>query len=110
MIDKESLQSIIQQIQSQTARLSWDTRTLQPNDIFVALKTKSNDGHHYLTQALQSKTQAAIVEKKNPKIPIKQILVHSTWNAIHQIAAAYRNHFTGNIIGITGSCGKTSAA
>ena len=43
--------------------ISIDSRTLQPNDIFVALKGPANDGHDYLMEAKEKGATALVIVK-----------------------------------------------
>jgi UDP-N-acetylmuramoyl-tripeptide--D-alanyl-D-alanine ligase len=87
---------------------SIDTRKLKSGEIFVAIKTDSNDGHNYLEKAKQNGASAAIVEKQIPEIKLPQLVVQNVVLALMDIARLYRLEFEGKVIGITGSCGKTS--
>lgn len=87
---------------------SFDTRELQKGNLFLALKSKQNDGHDYLKDALLKGASGAIVEKINASIPLPQLLVSNVDEAFQQTARIHRQRFSGIIVGITGSCGKTS--
>lgn len=87
---------------------SFDTRKLQVGDLFLALKTDSRDGHDYLDEAFKKGASGAIVEKANFDIPLPQLQVANTLEAFQRIATIHRRRFSGLIIGITGSCGKTT--
>jgi UDP-N-acetylmuramoyl-tripeptide--D-alanyl-D-alanine ligase len=85
-----------------------DTRHLKPGQVFVALKTAKRDGHDFLELALSAGTSAALVSKPNPSLIIPQLVVPDTLKAFQSIAAEHRKQFRGLVIGVTGSCGKTS--
>ena len=87
---------------------SIDTRTLEPGEIFVALKTDKRDGHQFLSKAESRGAGAAIVEELNSEVILPQLLVNDSLAALQTIAAQHRKRFTGPVVGITGSCGKTS--
>jgi UDP-N-acetylmuramoyl-tripeptide--D-alanyl-D-alanine ligase len=44
--------------------ISIDSRTLEPSDLFVALKGPDNDGHDYLKDAMEKGAAAFVIEKK----------------------------------------------
>lgn len=92
----------------QITGFSFDTRTLNPGDLFLALKGESRDGHEYLNLACQKGASAAIVEAFNPAIPLPQLKVDDSLKAFQQIARSHRQHFKGTVFGVTGSCGKTT--
>jgi len=85
-----------------------DTRLLQAGEVFIALKTEKRDGHDYLAQALEKGAAAAIVSDPQPEIGIPQIVVESPLKALQTLGAAWRKRWGGRVIGVTGSCGKTS--
>lgn len=87
---------------------SFDSRNLREGDVFLALKTDSRDGHDYVNCAFEKGASGAIVEKVNFDIPLPQLQVANTLEAFQKIAAVHRERFDGLIIGITGSCGKTT--
>jgi UDP-N-acetylmuramoyl-tripeptide--D-alanyl-D-alanine ligase len=91
-----------------TGQFHMDTRDLRGGDVFVALKTGKRDGHDFLRQAMNAGAAAAIVERPDMSVPLAQLLVDDTLDALHKIASGARKQFTGTLIGITGSCGKTS--
>ena len=87
--------------------LSIDTRTLKDGNLFIAIKGPRFDGHGYLQQALEAGAVGAVTQEKiNSSLP--QIVVADTEKALGLIGAANRDGFDGTLIGVTGSCGKTS--
>lgn len=88
--------------------ISTDTRSISPGDLFVALPGDSFDGHDYLEAAVASGACAAIVEQRQPSVPLTQIAVGDSRRALAQIATVWRAHFPRPLIGVTGSNGKTT--
>lgn len=87
--------------------VSTDTRTLQPEELFIALVGKQFDGHHFLKEAASRGAAAALVEKPVASdLPI--LLVSDTRLALGQLASHYRQQFKIPILAITGSVGKTT--
>jgi UDP-N-acetylmuramoyl-tripeptide--D-alanyl-D-alanine ligase len=88
-------------------RVHSDTRTLQPGDLFVALKGERFDGHHYLPQARAAGAVAALAERSlGDAMPGLQVA--DTLQALQQLAAAWRAQFELPLIAVTGSNGKTT--
>tara|TARA_B110000037_G_scaffold222213_1_gene296137 strand:+ start:325 stop:1701 length:1377 start_codon:yes stop_codon:yes gene_type:complete len=85
-----------------------DTRKLEKNDLFVAIKTSQRDGHDFLDVAQESGATGAIVSEYRSESALPQLLVADSLQGFQSIAAAYRNDFEGTVIGVTGSCGKTT--
>ncbi len=93
---------------------SIDSRTICKGDIFIALEGTTVDGHQFINEALQKGARGIIahISKKQliPASTVKEstvILVNNTHEALFKLAAAWRMYFTGPVIGITGSLGKT---
>lgn len=76
--------------------------------MFIALKTEKRDGHAFLDAARNAGAAAALVEKMDPKVDLPQLKVGDTLQAFQAIAQHHRCLFSGPVVGITGSCGKTS--
>ncbi len=87
---------------------SIDSRILKQGEIFVALETERRDGHNYLNSAKNRRASGALVSRIDEKVDLPQLLVENTLQSLQKIAAEWRRRFPGPVIGITGSCGKTS--
>jgi len=85
-----------------------DTRQLRPGQVFVALKTDKRDGHAFLAAAHAAGASAAIVSTADASLPLPQLVVADPLAAFQAIAREHRRTFTGPVIGISGSAGKTS--
>ncbi len=95
--------------------VSTDTRTLQPNALFIALKGESFDGHAFVARALEAGAAGAVVSHSgevnawltaSPKCTV--FLVHDTLKALGDLAAFWRATVAPDVVGITGSNGKTT--
>ncbi len=85
-----------------------DTRRLQPGDCFVALKTGQRDGHDFLPAARDAGAACALVSSARKDFDLPQLEVADPLAAFQMIAQQHRRVFTGPVVGVTGSCGKTS--
>lgn len=86
---------------------SIDTRTLQPGDCFLALRGPNHDGNDYIHQAL-TLGAAAVIADRPGDYPPAVLQVPDTQQALQHLAAWARDAWDGDVIGITGSVGKTS--
>ena len=86
---------------------SMDSRKLRSGDLFVALKA-ARDGHDYLQSAVAGGAKAALVERFVEGVDLPQLRVLDTGEAFLRISRNHRMSFPGKVVGITGSCGKTS--
>lgn len=86
---------------------SIDSRDIRAGEIFVAIPTGQRDGHEYLDDAKDNLASAAIVSHPvDSSLP--QLVVDDTVSALQFLAKTRRMESAGTVIGITGSCGKTS--
>lgn len=92
--------------------ISYDSRTVVPGALFIAIRGEHTDGHEYIMQAQTCGAVACVCEHRIDGLEIPQIL---SGNTRRTLALAYAN-FYGNpqnkmrIIGITGTNGKSSTA
>ena len=89
--------------------ISIDTRTLSPDDLFVALSGPNFDGHDFLDKAFAAGAAAAMVSTAAPPGQSGRPLtvVGDTLAGLRALAAAARDRMTGRVAAITGSVGKT---
>ncbi len=90
-----------------------DTRSNLTGKIFIALKGDSYDAHDYLDQAVQKGAAALMVQRLDPKFEklkdqVSILLVKDTLVALQNFAHHYQETLKTQIIGITGSNGKTT--
>lgn len=88
--------------------ISTDTRTLVAGDVFVALRGERFDGHDHLASAIGQGAAAVIVDHEIAGLAVPQLIVRNTLAALGQIAALNREAFSGPVIALTGSSGKTT--
>ena len=87
---------------------SIDSRTLNPGDCFVALSGPTHDGHAFIRQIFEHGASVAIVEHSDAASTGEQLVVPNTTLALEQLGRAARNRWTGTVICVTGSAGKTT--
>lgn len=89
--------------------VSIDTRTIQPGDLFVALKDV-RDGHDFVAMAFEKGAAAALVthrpEGVSEDAPL--LIVDDVLQALEALGVAGRARTGARVVGITGSVGKTS--
>lgn len=88
--------------------VSIDTRTLEPGDLFVALKDV-RDGHDFLAQAFVSGAAAALISDESRADGFGPMLVVSdVLEALRKLGEAGRERSAAKRVAVTGSVGKTS--
>lgn len=92
-------------------RVSTDSRTVQPGDLFVAIAGERFDGHAFLNDAAAKGAAGLLVEAA--KLPAQElaatvVAVDDTRSALGRLAARYRRDFKLPVIAVGGSNGKTT--
>jgi UDP-N-acetylmuramoyl-tripeptide--D-alanyl-D-alanine ligase len=85
----------------------FDARRIEPGQCFVALSGGARDGHDFVAQAMAGGASAAITERPLD-LALPQLQVGDSLVAMADIAKRVRAGFPAPVVGITGSCGKTS--
>ncbi|MBW8314225.1 MAG: UDP-N-acetylmuramoyl-tripeptide--D-alanyl-D-alanine ligase, partial [Hydrogenophaga sp.] len=89
-------------------RVHTDTRSLQPGDLFVALKGERFDAHRFLPQARAAGAVAAIAHSGLAAAGLPGVEVPDTRLALGELARLWREQFSLPLIAVTGSNGKTT--
>ena len=92
--------------------VSTDSRTIQPGDLFVALRGENFDGHKFVAQATERGAAGARCRENLDRQTVARFLLFfasaTRLAAYQRIAAQYRRSLGLKVIAITGSNGKTS--
>ena len=92
-----------------TLRISTDTRALERGDTFLALRGERHDGHDFAAGAVSHGAQMLIVDRAAAPIEgVATMVVDDTLRAYMALASLARERFTGRVLAITGSAGKTT--
>jgi UDP-N-acetylmuramoyl-tripeptide--D-alanyl-D-alanine ligase len=92
-------------------KVSTDSRTVKPGELFVALRGDNFDGHKFVEDVAKTGAAGAIVDLAwKGKIPDSFAILRAddTLRAYQNLAANYRKSLPLKVIAITGSNGKTS--
>ena len=103
-MDIQTLYSVFQK----TPTVNTDSRNIQKNDLFFALKGPSFNGNFYAEDALKKGAAAAVIDDEKFKKGEKYILVPDVLVALQQLAAYHRDQLNIPVIAIAGSNGKTT--
>lgn len=87
--------------------VSTDTRSLQPGQLFFALRGARNDGIAFVAEAQRVGAAGAVVAAVQ-NLDLPQVHVADTRLAFGELARHWRAQFTIPLVGITGSNGKTT--
>ncbi|MBB2486115.1 UDP-N-acetylmuramoyl-tripeptide--D-alanyl-D-alanine ligase [Mitsuaria sp. WAJ17] len=89
-------------------RVHSDTRSLQPGDLFVALRGERFDANDFLAQAREAGAAAALAERGLEAAGLPGIEVPDAKAALGLLAQAWRARLQLPVISVTGSNGKTT--
>lgn len=86
-----------------------DSRAVRPGNLFVALRGERFDAHQFAARAIAAGATAVLVER-GASVPggVSAVAVDDTLRALGDLAHAHRLAWKGQLIGITGSVGKTT--
>jgi len=103
---------------TQVTGVSIDSRKVKHGDLFCAIVGERVDGHSFIKDVIEKGACAALIEheieldeetrQKTFEAGFGLIMVESTTRALGKLAARYRREIPLDVIGITGSVGKTS--
>lgn len=96
--------------------ITWDSRDVEPDFVYVALPGERVDGHSFIDEALRKGAHVVLTMQRIPENT--QILaqemgaavleVSSTFSAITDLARAWRSFIKGEVVALSGSTGKTT--
>jgi len=90
---------------------SIDSRTIQPGELFFAVKGEKMDGHEFVPQAIEKGALAAVVSRHcQSRLPsdLPLVAVDDTLLALQTLATCVRRLWGKPLVGVTGSAGKTT--
>jgi UDP-N-acetylmuramoyl-tripeptide--D-alanyl-D-alanine ligase len=91
----------------QVDRYAIDSRQVSGGELFFALVGERNDGHRFLDDVFRRGAAAAVISQERLP-PGPAVRVPDTTEAFRTLAASVRSAWGGTVIGVTGSCGKTT--
>jgi len=85
-----------------------DTRKIQNNSFFVALKGERFDANTFANEALEKGASYVVIDNKDYYIDSRTILVEDCLTTLQELAKIHRKYLNIPIIALTGSNGKTT--
>jgi UDP-N-acetylmuramoyl-tripeptide--D-alanyl-D-alanine ligase len=86
---------------------SVDSRTLQPGDLFFALRGPVNDGHAHVAEVFEKGAVGAVAEEA-VGFEGRVLRVDDSLHALQKLAGCGRREWRGDVVAVTGSAGKTT--
>ncbi len=88
--------------------VSIDTRKIQPNSFFVAIKGDNFDANIFAKEALEKGASYVVIDNSDYFIDERTVLVKDSLQTLQALAQYHRNYLKLPIIALTGSNGKTT--
>lgn len=88
--------------------VSTDTRKIEPNCIFFALRGENFDANTFTKEALEKGAKYVVIDNSDYFIDERTLLVENTLVALQELAKFHRKFLGLPIIALTGSNGKTT--
>ncbi len=85
---------------------SIDSRTVEPGDVFFALRGPNHDGRDFLDQ-VKKRGGFAVIDGE-PRTDLPCLHVDDTLRAMQRLARQAQRNWGGKVVGVTGSAGKTT--
>ena len=90
------------------SKVSIDTRKIDPNSFFVAIKGERFDANTFAKEALEKGASFVVIDNANYYIDERTILVNDSLETLQELAKFHRQFLNLPIIALTGSNGKTT--
>ena len=88
--------------------ISIDTRKIEPNSLFVAIKGENFDANTFAMEALEKGASYVLIDNKDYFIDQRTLLVENSLIALQKLSKFHRHYLKLPIIALTGSNGKTT--
>jgi len=90
------------------SKVSIDTRKIEPNSFFVAIKGDRFDANTFAKEALEKGASFILIDNANYYVDERTILVNDSLKTLQELASFHRQFLSLPIIALTGSNGKTT--
>ena len=95
-------------LSKEASSVAIDSRKVQKDTLFVAIKGARVDGHSFIPQVMDQGAICSLSEQDLGDVTYPYIQVASCTEALKDLAEHYRRSLDIKVVGISGSVGKTS--
>jgi UDP-N-acetylmuramoyl-L-alanyl-D-glutamate--2,6-diaminopimelate ligase len=90
--------------------IAYDSRRVQRNTMFVALRGEKSDGHQFIGQAIEKGASVIVADREEPHTRVTCLVVENTRTALADFSATFYGHPARKLklAGVTGTNGKTT--
>ncbi|WP_452599180.1 UDP-N-acetylmuramoyl-L-alanyl-D-glutamate--2,6-diaminopimelate ligase [Pontimicrobium sp. MEBiC01747] len=111
---KVSINAVVGSTNVQVNAIQFNSRAIEKNDVFVAIKGSTTDGHQYIEKAITQGATVVVCEKlpETKEQGITYLEVENSSVALAVMASNYYGNPSENLklVGVTGTNGKTTIA
>ena len=111
LIEGLDIREICGELQIPVGGLSYDSRKIQPGDVFITLRGEHADGNAFVEDAIRRGARAIVTESPlNGSLPVSGLRVSDTRTALARLARNFYENPSRDLrlIGVTGTNGKTT--
>jgi len=110
LVSAISIRQIIGPVDRTVESIAYDSRRVQRNGLFVALRGEKVDGHEFIEQAIEKGATAILSEREEKQARATCVMVENTRTAMADLAAAFYGFPVRKLklAGVTGTNGKTT--
>lgn len=109
---KVTINAVVGSTSNAVNKIEFDSRKIETNDVFVAIRGTVTDGHNYIAKAITNGASSVVCEVLPDSLQdgITYIEVANSNQALAYMAANYYEHPSENLklVGVTGTNGKTT--
>src|SRR6266699_5829308 len=90
--------------------IAYDSRRVQRNGLFVALRGEKADGHEFIDSAIEKGASVIVTEREEPHPRVTSLVVENTRAALADLSANFYGHpaWKLKLAAVTGTNGKTT--
>jgi len=89
-------------------RVTTDSRTARPGDLFWALPGERHDGHEFVADAMSRGAVACVLQENKTVAGVPAVVVPDVLQGLQDFARSQRQRMDALVIGVTGTVGKTT--
>src|SRR2546423_4141687 len=104
------VRQVIGSLDRPVENIAYDSRRVQRNSLFAALRGEKTDGHQFIGQAIDKGASVILAERQNNDPRITCLVVENTRIALADLSAAFYGHPARKLklAAVTGTNGKTT--
>src|SRR5438067_7978575 len=110
LLSATAVRQIIGTLDRTVENIAYDSRRVQRNGMFVALRGEKTDGHEFIGQAIEKGASVIVTEREERNPRVTCLVVEHTRAALADLSATFYGHPARRLklAAVTGTNGKTT--